>query len=64
MVSRRFEPKINFLHNGSDGNDIIVGNPYFNNTVYSKNGDDAIYGGSGVDYIYGGNGNDAIVDPR
>ncbi|WP_250635218.1 hypothetical protein, partial [Acinetobacter pittii] len=24
--------KINFLHNGSDGNDIIVGNPYFNNT--------------------------------
>ncbi|OBC97297.1 putative Ig domain-containing protein [Acinetobacter baumannii] len=55
--------KINFLHNGSDGNDIIVGNPYFNNTVYSKNGDDAIYGGSGVDYIYGGNGNDAIVDP-
>ncbi|WP_228156156.1 putative Ig domain-containing protein [Acinetobacter pittii] len=55
--------KINFLHNGSDENDIIVGNLYFNNIVYSKNGDDKIYGGNGIDYIYGGNGNDIVVDP-
>ncbi|WP_240617569.1 putative Ig domain-containing protein [Acinetobacter oleivorans] len=60
--SEDLSQKINFLYSGSEENDIIVGNPYFNNIIYSKKGDDQIYGGSGIDYIYGGDGNDTITD--
>jgi Ca2+-binding RTX toxin-like protein len=41
--------------NGSEFNDIIIGNTAVN-TIYGNGGDDILEGGSGADFIYGGSG--------
>jgi Ca2+-binding RTX toxin-like protein len=45
--------------NGSDGNNIIIGND-LNNVLGGQLGDDKLYGGLGLDELYGNAGNDYL----
>lgn len=48
-------------HYGTEGNDLLYGNPGANNTIFGFGGDDVLRGENLADYISGGFGNDFLT---
>ena len=62
LVTNLTYPSITSIRvDAGNGNDLIVGSPFFGDSILGGDGQDTITGQGGADTIDGGNGNDSIV---
>jgi Ca2+-binding RTX toxin-like protein len=59
-ASGRAANAIQFVANGGDGDDVLIGSAG-NDTLHGGNGDDVLNGNGGVDVLDGGPGNNVII---